>query len=212
MGMDYRYLLFFERAARLDVLEHLAEIGEHHPEHQTVLVDGDRELTLPFKGWIDTGPRISSDDSSRTWDFMTTLCFEADDALLYYLERLERGFGRGADDNPRDLLNAQGRAAIGYVYLSVHNDMSDWPMETGEDLVLFEFGTPGSSMSVLFTESDSIRRSFVHLLATCRGVYGLLDMEDTADLIWWRGEEMSERLPTAQIPLAEIERIIGRRD
>ena len=212
MGMDYRYLLFFERDARLDVLERLAEMAEHDADHQTILRLPDREVVLPFSGWQETGARIAWDDPSPTWDFMTVLCFEPDESMTYYLERMSSRFGaEQAGDDAGDLLDPQGRACIGYVYLTVHNDMTEWPSETGEDLVLFEFGTPGSSMSVLFTESESIRRTFVHLLETCRGVYGLLDMEDPAELFWLRGEEMDERLPTASLPLAEIERLIGRR-
>lgn len=211
--MDYRYLLFFERAARLDVLEQLGTMAAVSDlEHQSLLVLPDRVVTLPFAGWMQTGARIPWDDPSPTWDFMTVLCFEPDDAIEGYLDRLDHRFGSerldGRDDRHHD---EQGRAEIGYVYLRVHNDMSNWPSETGDDLVLFEFGTPGSSMSVLFTESDSIRRTFVRLLQTARGVYGVLDMEDPADLFWLRGEEVAERLPTAEMSLAEIERFIGRR-
>jgi hypothetical protein len=196
--MDYRYLLFFERGARLDVLERLGEMAAADSGHQTILVLSDREVVLPFSGWLETGPRIAWDDPSPAWDFMTVLSFEPDEAIEHYLKRA--GSGRPDD---------QGRARVGYIYLKAHNDMAGWPSGTGEELVLFEFGTPGSSMSVLFTESESIRGSFAHLLESCRGVYGLLDMEDSAELFWWRGEETSETIPDASLPLAEIEGLLG---
>ena len=211
MGLDYRYLLFFERGARLDVLERLAEMADSDPDRRTILVGPDGPVTLPFSGWLKTGQRISWDDTSPTWDFMTVLCFEPDEAIEYYLDRLPRSpRDDGGEDDNEDAHDEHGLAAIGYIYLTLHNDMSDWPSETGEDLVLFEFGTPGTSMSVLFTESESVRKGFTHLLETCSGVYGLLDMEDMADLFWWRGEEMADRLPTANVSLAEIERMVGR--
>jgi hypothetical protein len=213
MGMDYRYLLFFEREACLDVLERLGEMAWAYPGHQTILALPDREVVLPFSGWQETGPRISWDDPGPTWDFMTTLSFEPDQAIDYYLGRLRRGpSGEGAGDDGGTRLDRQGRAGVGYIYLTVHNDMASWPSGTGEDLVAFEFDTPGSSMSVLFTESESIRWAFTQLLETCRGVYGLLDLEDWAHLFWWRGHEMDEQIPDAGLPLAEIERLVGRHD
>jgi len=118
LGLDYRDLLFFEREARLDVLEGLAAIAKPYPDRQTVLVRDDRTVTL--------------------------------------------------------------------------------------------FGTPGTTMGVLFSESESIRKTFAHVLKTTRGVYGLLDGEEWADLFWWRGEERSEEIPRADLPLAEIDLLVGR--
>jgi hypothetical protein len=207
MGMDYRYLLFFEREARFDVLEHLAQMAADDPDGPTTLVLADRTLTLPFPGWLETGPRLMGDDPSPRWDFTTALCFEPDEEVEAWVDR----FRSPSDGDEDELHDAQGRAIVGVIYLTVHHDMSDWPSGTGEDLVLFEFGTPGSSMSVLFWDSTSIRRAFVHLLESCRGVYGLLDLEDTgADLVWLRGEERDDRLPTAEMSLADVERFVAQ--
>jgi hypothetical protein len=213
VGMDYRVLLFFERGARLDVLERIAEMAQLAPGRRTILDLPDRTVLLPFSGWLQTGPRISGDEASPTWDFMTVLGFEPDEAIDHYLERLRRQPGAGIEgDGDGDPLDPQGRAWVGYIYLSVHNDMTRWLSGTGEDLVLFEFGTPGSSMSVLFTESESIRRTFTQLLETCRGVYGLLDVEDGALLFWLRGREMDEWIPHASLSLADIDGLVGRPD
>lgn len=210
MGLDYRYLLFFERDARLDALEHLGRMGDAGSEHHTTLRRPERTVELPFEPWCGTGAEIAWDDASPTWSFMTVLGFEPDEPIIGYLERMGRirGGAAGPDD---DLLDPRGLAPIGIVYLTVHHDMTDWPSGTGDDLVLFELGTPGSSMSVLFSESGSIRRALVGLLASCRGVYGLLDYEDWADVFWWRGRETDLRIPTAELPLAEIEVLLGRR-
>ncbi len=191
--MDYRYLLFFEKSAELDVLEHLATMAEPY-ESTTDLVLPDRVIRLPYAPWRDTPPRITPQDTCDRWDFMTVLCFESDDAIDFYNRHHPR-----YDD--------QGRATIGVVYLSVYRDLTDQPWGTGEDLVLFAFETPGSSMSVLFTESDSIRESFTHLLVACDGVCGVLDREDAADLFWLRGAEVDVRLPTAELTLAQIEEL-----
>ena len=88
--------------------------------------------------------------------------------------------------------------------------MTEWPSGTDDDLVLFEFGTTGSRMSALFFSSASIRRAFTGLLESCRGVYGVFDKEDWAELVWLRGVARSERLPAAELALAEIERLTAR--
>ncbi len=210
MGMDYRYLLFFPHDARLAVLESLAELGDPASDDHVELCLPERTVDLPFRSWLETEARIAWDDSSPTWDFMTVLGFEPDEPLVGYLERMSVRMGSEGEGG-ESLLDSRGLARIGIVYLSVHHDMTDWPSDTGEDLVLFELGTPGSSMSVLFSESASIRRAFTRLLETGRGVYGVLDFEDWAQLFWWRGEELDVQIPTAQLPLAEIEKLIGRR-
>ncbi len=196
MGMDFRYLLYFEREACLDVLERLGDMAENSAESSTTMDAGDRTMVLPFASWNGTGPHISWDDPSPSWDFMTVLCFQPDDAIESY----------EADNHQRDEL---GRAIIGFIYLTVHRNVTAAPSETGEHLVLFEFGTPGSSMSVLFAESESIRRTFIQLLESCRGVYGVLDMEIETNLFWLRGMEVTKPLPTAHLTLAEIEHLIG---
>ncbi len=211
MGMDYRYLLFFERDARFAVLERLAamaEMPEPSSDPPTTMRLPDRTITLPFPGWLQTGAEISWDDDSPSWDFMTVLCFEPDEAIDDYLDNFYSGVG-GDVDEEKHRYDRQGRSKLGFVYLSVHNDMTEWTSGAGEDLVMFEFGTPGSRMSMLFFESESIRRTFSSLLESCRGVYGLFDREDSAELFWLRGNAVEEELPTADLSLAEIENFIG---
>jgi hypothetical protein len=205
VGLDYRYLLFFERDACFDVLVRLAEMAVlGNDDDPTTLALPDRTVTLPFSGWLHAGPRLTPDDPRPTWDFRTFLCFEPDEEIEDYLERLSSQWGEEAAAQHQH--EELGRPAIGYIYLSVHRDMTEWPSGTGDDLVLFEFGTTGSRMSALFFASESIRRTFTGLLESCRGVYGLFDMENRAELFWLRGVEQSVQLPTAEMPLAEIER------
>lgn len=222
MGLDYRYLLFFEGAAQLDVLRHIAAMavgGSETTIEVPVAESGGveasaaerargagpapdglpqfpyRTLTLPLKAWAGTPSRLWWDDPSPRWEFAASLGFEPDSAIEQY--------GRAGLQ-----LDDSGRAAIGYIYLTLHRGMADWASGVDRDVVLLELGTPGSSMSVLFLESESIRAAMVGLLAACRGVCGLLDMEDSAILFWWRGRELDETLPTAELDLAEIERFV----
>lgn len=199
VGLDYRYLLFFERAADMDVFRHLARMSAGRQDDVTsveVPTAADipyRTVTLPFQAWADTPSHLWWDDPGPQWNFATVLAFEPDDAIQWYQR-----------DDPR--LDEHGRHQIGYIYLTVHRRMSDWASGVDRDVVLFEFGTTGSRMSVMFSDSDSVRRSMVGLLEDCRGVCGIFDWEDHATLFWWRGRDLEEELPTAELDLAEVER------
>lgn len=197
--MDYRYLLYFERDARFDALEHLARMAAPTDDGPTTIVLPDRSLELPFGTWGKPRQRITWDDTGDAWNFSTVLCFPPDRALDDYLRYFDRN---GSDARRYDDL---GRLEIGFIDLSVHDETGG----NGADLVSFTFGTTGSSMSILFMESESIRSSLFDLLASCRGVYAVFDMEDYADLIWLRGEQRDDRLPTADLTLAEIEELLS---
>jgi hypothetical protein len=206
MGMDYSYLLFFKRENRFQVLERLADMADQNLEKQTLLIFPDRVIRLPFEAWLETGSRLAWDDPSPRWEFMTVLRFEADEEIRYYIQHGGRG-GVREGELPLDNL---GRVGIGYIYLTIYNDMSEFIENPGDtNLVLFQFGTTGSSMSILFSESNSIRKAFIDLLEDCQGVYGIFDMEYEAEVIWWKGEEMAERIPHAYLSMAEIESILG---
>jgi len=194
--MDYEYLLYVERDALADVLVRLGDLVDPSDE-PTVLHGPDRTVVLPYATWADTPHQLSWDDPASSWQFAITLCFDPDEAITDYLR--PRHALDPAADSPQHF-DARGRARIGYVYLTVHRQAPD-------GLALLSFGTPGSSMSVLFSESDSIRRTFVGLLESGGGVYGVFDREDPADLFWWRGREVDVRLPTAEMSLADIEEL-----
>jgi hypothetical protein len=204
MGLDFSYRLFFPSASRFEVLEGLAEMAEPELEKGTWLVFPDRVLSLPFEAWLDTSSRLNWDDPSSKWDFMTVLRFALDPAIIDYLER--QGHPRVTEKLQAALdvpSSSNPQVGIGYIYLTV-----DYRAEVGDGLVLFQFDTTGTKMSLLFVESQSIRQAFIRLLESCQGVYGILDMEDSAELIWWKGREMSVRLPHAYLTSAEIEEFL----
>lgn len=199
MGLDYRYLLFFERAAELDVFRHLAAIAAAGGDEVATIevpAQGDfpyRTVTLPFRSWAGTEKHLWWDDPE--WNFATVLAFEPDEAIEWYQR-----------DDPR--LDEQGRHEIGYIYLTVRRRMEDWASGVDRDVVLFDFGTTGSKMSAMFQESESVRRAMVDLLEECRGVCGVFDTEDSATLFWWHGRDLEVELPTAELDLAEVERYV----
>jgi hypothetical protein len=200
VGLDYRYLLHFERDARVDVLERLAGMAAPTADGPATIVLPDRTVELPFGTWGEPQRRIAWDDTRESWLFSTVLRFAPDEPIEDYLRHLD-----GAGELNPDRYDERGRLDVGFIDLAVYDETGT----TGEDLVCFVFGTPGTSMSIAFMESDSIRSAMVDLLESCRGVYGVLDMEDFADLIWLRGERRDDRLPTAEMSLAEIESLVG---
>jgi hypothetical protein len=210
MGMDFSYMLFFERKNRFDVLEQLVEMADVSGEKQTLLIFPDRVIRLPFEAWLETTAHLEGDDPSPRWEFMTVLCFKVDEVIRDYLQRQgyrQRETGRAR--NEELLLDSQGRAGIGYIYLTIYNDISEFNADSADtDLVMFQFDTPGSTMSILFYESSSIRQAFIDLLKTCQGVCGIFDMENEAEVIWWKGQERAVRIPHAYLSMAEIEQCL----
>lgn len=201
MGLDYRYLLLFEHEARFDALEGLAELGASNGEAATLLVLPERTVPLPFPAVRAETNRLTPDDNSPYWLFDTALWFPPDEAIEDYLAW--RGTGT-ADAHYDD----QGRAEIASISLTVDNNPQVWTTGCAGDLVLFEFLSTGTTMSMLFTNSGSIRTSFSGLLQAHRGVCGVLDMEEYANVFWLRGEAVDAWLPTASLPLTEIERLV----
>lgn len=201
MGMDYAYLLYVARDALPEALHQLSSLTSPTGEPTTLALP-DRTLTLPYSTWAGTPATLRGDDPAPTWQFALSMCFPPDEPIEDYLRPRSRMDPPGRYDD-------QGRAEIGYVYLTVEPARSGRTDGAEDELMLLSFGTPGSTMSVLFFESDSIRDTFRGLLAASRGVYGVFDMEDSATLFWWRGQDLDVSLPTAEMTLAEIEEYAG---
>lgn len=204
--MDYRYLLYFERGARVEVLERLAAMAAPTDDGPTTIVLPDRSVELPFGTWGKPPQRITWEGTGAAWNFTTVLCFPPDQPLEDYLRHVNSStIGGSTTGSGAHRYDDLGRLEVGFIDLSVHDETSD----TGEELVCFRFGTTGTSMSMLFLDSESIRSSLLDLLGSCRGVYAVFDMEDYADLVWLRGERRDDRLPTADLSLAEIEALVS---
>ena len=85
------------------------------------------------------------------------------------------------------------RVSIGYIYLSIYKDLARLNSQNELDrYCLFEFGTPGTTMSLLFDYSPSIRKTFVELLGSIPGICGVFNREDSGVLFWWRGKQVDE--------------------
>jgi len=206
MGLNYNYVLYFEREHLWDALQGVAAIADPVDPPPTTIHFPDHKLVLPIAAGFREADNLPCDQPE--YEFVVSLVFEADDAILDYL--LDNGFD-GAYFAPPDPDGVK-RVAIGLIYLTVYADLAQhWAFKKPVDLVLFRFGTTGTRMSMLFEESASIRRTFTELLEKHHGVCGILDLEiDYGQLFWFRGRQVEASVRDVYMLPEEIEEMLER--
>ena len=207
MGLDFSYLLYFKRQHLWEVLQGVAAIAEPH-QPPTVIQFPDHELHVPLDSWLLDDKTVHHDDPE--FSFSIVLYFEVDDEILDYIIARDRGrtdVDRSPPDEQSTIL-----VPIGYIYLTIYNDLSERiDINKPSDLVLFDFGTPGTRLSMLFSSSTSIREAFADLLERCHGVCGVFNREDGGgELFWLNGRRLSERIGDAYIGPDEIEQLLEK--
>lgn len=119
----------------------------------------------------------------KEFSFATSLNFEEDDALIDYITARDH---LDEDRSPPDDLD-QPIISIGFIYLDVRRDFSDYDNpQDGKDVVLFDFGTTGTRMSMLFEYSTSIRNAFTDLLRSFHGICGIFNRELEGEVFWFK--------------------------
>jgi hypothetical protein len=197
MGLDYSYLLYFKREHLWDVLLGVANIAEPHYPPVTIHFPG-HVLTIPFDTWVMREREPQYDDPEFSFD--TVLNFEPDETILDYISRHK--IEKEEDYRGPPLTDEDSLIPIGYIYLTVYQEIEDQPKS---NLVLFDFGTTGTRMSMLFNYSTSIRKSFLDLLKKYQGVCGVFNKEEYGELFWLQGKEYSETVEDAYMMPGEIE-------
>lgn len=200
MGLDYSYLLYFKREALWNALLGIARIARPSPL-PTLVAYPDHFRAVPLEAWGKNERIINHDDPQ--FGFATSLYFPADDDIITYLKHVSRDkFESMSAESPLGL-------PVGCIYITVYNNPKAFEDRASDpDLVLIEFGTPGTTMSILFSESVSIRRRFEDLLVQYDGVCGVLNMEDYAHVIWLKGRPLDLRIPDPFMTPNEIENFI----
>lgn len=196
--MDYSYLLYFERKSLWEALNGVVGIAEPYQPPATITFP-DRVLSISLDTWGPKGNKFQHDNPE--FAFALTLNFEPDKVILDYLDSRFRG-----DDHRDPSSKDANRVAIGTIYLTVYQDI---PHQPKSELVLFDFGTTGTSMSLLFDNSPSIRKTFLGLLKKHKGVCGVFNRETSGELFWLKGNELSEWFDDPRMMPAEIEAILG---
>ncbi len=197
MGLDFSYMLYFERGQLWNALQAVVEIAWAH-DPPTLIHFPDHALTLPLDTWAPLDKKDFQHDEPE-FNFAIVLNFPEDAAILEYLRVRDHNIHNG----PPDPDTKQG---IGMIYLTVYQEIPDQP---AVDLILFNFGTTGTNMSILFQESESIRKTFVDLLEKIPGICGVFNRETSGEVIWFKGRQISEEIGDPTLLPAEIEAALG---
>ena len=207
MGLDFSYLLYFKREHLWEALQAVVDIAEPH-DPPTMIYFPDHEMAIPLDSWLLKDKTVQYDDPE--FNFSIVLNFEEDEAIQEWISRYDRD-DEGIYRSPPDSKGIS-KITIGYIYLTVYNDLPRiLSLKEPTDLVLFDFGTTGTRMSLLFDYSTSIRKTFIDLLERCQGVCGVFNREyGGGELFWLNGRHLSERTEEAYLTPEEIEDLLRK--
>lgn len=205
MGLSFSYLLYFKRQDLWKVLQGVVAISEPHQPPIKIQFP-DHELSIPLDSWTLKDKQVHHDDPDFGFD--TVLRFDLDDEIEEYLGN--RYYE--SDDRSPPGPDADNKVAIGYIYLGIDNDLSrEYPDNNTDDLVLFDFGTTGTRMSLLFSYSTSIRKTFIELLEKHHGICGVFNRESGGgELFWFNGRKMDFDIGDPFKLPDEIELLLGK--
>lgn len=189
MGVNHSYMLYFQRKDLWHAMDGLLTMAEHH-QPPAIIHFPDHQKEVHFDPWPMHREVFRHDDPE--FSFATVLKFDWDEAIEDWVSRHTRV--DDPDRGPPDP-EEEDQASIGYIYLNIYTDLSRrFTLEKPvEDLVLFEFDTTGTRMSLMFSNSTSMREAFIRLLENYRGVCGMFNWEsDGVEMFWYQGRHMSE--------------------
>lgn len=203
MGLDYEYILYFEKKDLWHALNEVIAISEQHAP-PTIIHFPDREVNIPLVCSSYKKYEYNYDDPK--FNFATSIYFDIDAAILDYLKLIgNEDVFRGPPDPDQP-----ERIDIGYIYLTIQNDLSKWfPNKKSDDIVMFLFGTTGTKMSLLFDESNSIHSTFCELLEKVPGLYGIFNREFEGELFWYKNQRVSKMIGEIFLLPDELERILN---
>jgi len=206
MGLDYSYLLYFDRKLQWEALQAVVDIGSHH-QPPTKIVFPNRELDIPLESWSANKGKYHYNDDMLAFHF--SIDFEEDEAIENYMRN------RGDEENyrspPEELTPRM--VSIGYIYLDIYTGASvRLTGRGGQYLVAFDFGTTGTSMSLLFDESTSIRKKFVELLDRVPGICGVFNREENGEVFWYKGKALDDYIPDPYLLPSEIKDLLNLQD
>jgi hypothetical protein len=196
MGLDFSYLLYFKRDSLWELLQDVAARARPS-ELPTLVAFPDHILSLSLRCSNEKDRLVRCDGPEFGFD--TSIYFPEDEEITDYAKRLfPEYYEEMSKESPLGF-------PIGCIYLTVYNDLSAFHQKVRDpDLVMLEFGTPGTTMSLLFSVSASIRERFTGLLENHSGICGLLNMENEALVFWLDGRRLDETIPSPWSSPAEI--------
>ena len=203
MDLEFSYMLYFKREHLWHALQAVMDMTAPH-QPPTQILSPDHELFVPLDAQSVQSGAINFNDPILY--LTTSLYFPEDAAIQAYLGEQKEAVFR----SPPDQAGIR-RVSIGIIYLQIYTRLPWWiSVDKNEDLVLFDFATPGTSLSLLFQESPSIRKVFVELLEKVSGVCGVFNQEDNGLLFWFNGQGYADlEVEDPNTPPDEIETLLG---
>jgi len=200
MGLDYSYILYFNKEDMWTALQAVVDIAvPHHPPTKILLPD--RQILIPLETWSWNNRVLDINHSDI--DFMTSIYFEEDDAIFDYLTTIRADVQFRSP--PEDEINP--KIPIGYIYLTIRNENSTFFNSfDAKNIIAFDFGTTGTKMSMLFYYSESIRHTFITLLERVPGICGVFNNEEYGHVFWYKGRNCDFEVDNPFLPPAEIKR------
>ena len=208
MGIDFSYLLYFRKEHLEGVLHDLVSIADPDSTLTTIRFH-DHDMKIPLLAWANDEKVFQYDDPEI--NLALSLLFETDAALDEYVH--ERGFEDNYHDledrSPPDDEEEKIQVSIGFIYLTIYTNLQNrMDMKDSSDFILFDFGTTGTNMILLFENSPSIRNKFIELLEKSHGICGVFNREMDGELIWYMGQSMATIIGDPYTPPEEIEKIL----
>jgi hypothetical protein len=206
IGLNYNYLLYFDRDHLWNALTGLVKICDPIEPPPTTIHFPDRDLKLPIA--TDFGEKNEYPYDKPELRFAISMLFDEDEVILDYLSSINHDWLHRAPPGDGGI----EQVVIGFIYLTVYTDLSKhYAFKKPTDMVLFRFGTTGTRMSLLFSESESIRRTFAGLLANYHGVSGIFDREiDYGQLFWFKGKQVQMDVISVYMLPEDIEEMLKR--
>ncbi|WP_034263958.1 hypothetical protein [Actinospica robiniae] len=179
MGIDYSFEIFVPAGNVARALTLLAELAPQCDRDRLPLrvdLPGGERLSLPFTSGFEHRPIDAS--SADVLDLETWIMFGADDAVREHR-------------NPAAEIDELGRVEVGYIYLTV-----TFARARHARFASLDFTAAATSMSLMFQQSESVRKTFTDLTVASGGVCCLLDTQtEVHDICWLNGEPMRETVP-----------------
>ncbi len=183
MGIDFSYMLYFRRTQVWDVLQGVIDIAQPHQTPAEICFP-DHILTFPLHTWGLPEQGIHCDDAEIR--FALVLYFAEDKAVLDYTSRYTKEYYLRSPP-PDDMR----KISVGYIYLTIYQSIPD---HVQSDWVLFDFGTTGTRMSLLFDESISIRDTFKELAQKYHSVCAVFNRESGGIVFWLNDHDIPDKM------------------
>jgi len=174
IGLEYEYGLRFRYEDLYGILEDLAQNATVVEGREIDVILPEWRITLPFTSHFKSEP-IYLDESTKTLSFDISLYFKPDDEIELYIKEQEEYLGASDGDfvNYRCPRDDQGRVAIGYIYLYI-----SFSFENNMKFANLAFASATTRMGILFTNSPSIRQTFIDFLISHNGLFAYITDSD----------------------------------